>query len=143
MNDEGKICTHHFTGQENGYWIDEGLADFYLLMRKTLEPNETLEQALYRGLQEEFGASSDINDYLGSIQSHFVHEGVTVEKTTIYFLCKLRNQDLSKRRKSDVEGQTEIEWQTPDFLISKMQQQAKKYRRTDVDESAILAKVLL
>ncbi|MBI2618309.1 NUDIX hydrolase [Candidatus Kaiserbacteria bacterium] len=141
LNDKNEVCCHHFLAKDlKGYWVDEKLDDFYLLMRETMHPNETLEQALTRGLMEEFGITATMIDYVGSIQSHFTHKGITVEKTTLYFLTKLVSQDLSHRDTSDIEGTTKVEWQTIDFLIPRMKQQAKKYGRTDVDESSILEK---
>ena len=54
MNEKGEVCCHHFfTKDLKGYWADEKLDDFYILMRETLKPNETLERALERGLMEE------------------------------------------------------------------------------------------
>lgn len=146
MNDKDEICVHHFDNPEiqKGYWTEEGLTDFYLLMRETLEPDETLEDALHRGLMEEFGATAEIQNYIGSIVSHFKRkpDDVLVEKTTVYFLCTMKNQDLSKRS-GDIESKTKIEWHKPAFLIPKMKDQAKRYNRTDVDESKILEKVKL
>lgn len=139
LNDKNEVCCHHFFAKDlKGYWVEEKLDDFYLLMRETMHPNETLEQALERGLMEEFGVVAKTIDYVGSIQSHFTHKGVTVEKTTLYFLTKFVSQDLSKRNTSDIEGTTKIEWKTIHFLIPLMKQQAQKYGRTDVDESSIL-----
>lgn len=142
VNDKGEICAHHFNNPEllRGYWTEEGVVDFYLLMRETLNPNETLEQALHRGLMEEFGATAEIIDYLGSIQSHFKHKDIDVEKTTVYFLCQLMSQDLSKRS-GDIESKTDVGWYSKDFLISKMKDQPAKYGRTDIDESSLLEKL--
>jgi len=144
LNDKNEICCHHFDSKKSdlkGYWKDQGLEDFYILMRKTMEPNETLETTLHRGLQEEFGAEADFIDYIGSIQSRFNDKGAEIEKTTLYFLCKLKNQDVSKRSSGNVECEGQIEWQTADFLIPKMKEQAKKFGRTDVDESPILERI--
>lgn len=144
LNEEGKVCCHHFDSTKSnfkGYWKDQGLEDFYILMRETVEPNETLEQALHRGLMEEFGIEAELVDYIGSIQSHFKSKGVEIEKTTLYFLCKLKSQDLSRRSAGDVEFESQVEWQTPDFLIPKMKEQVTKYDRTDIDESKILEKI--
>ena len=145
LNDKNEICCHHFDSRRfdfKGYWKDQGLEDFYILMRETIEPGETLEKALHRGLMEEFGAEAELVDYIGSIQSHFKSKGVEIEKTTLYFLCKLINQDLNKRSSGDVEFESQIEWQTAKFLTPKMKEQSLKYGRTDVDESQILEKVL-
>lgn len=142
MNAKREICCHHFfTKNLKGYWADEKIDNFYLLMRETLEPNESLEQALHRGLQEEFGATGEMIDYVGSIKSAFKHKGVDIEKTTLYFLCKLINQDLLKRIGNDIESKSTVEWRTPDYLIPRMKEQAIRFSRTDVDESIILERV--
>jgi ADP-ribose pyrophosphatase YjhB (NUDIX family) len=145
INDKNEICCHHFDSQKSdfeGYWKDQGLENFYILMRETIEPGETLEKALHRGLMEEFGTEAELVDYIGSIQSYFKSKGVEIEKTTLYFICKLINQDLGKRSTGDVEFESQIEWQTADFLISKMKEQSLKYGRTDIDESSILERLL-
>lgn len=141
FNDKGEVCCHHFFAKDlKGYWTNEGLDDFYLLMRETPEPNETLEAALHRGLREEFGVTAELLEYAGSIKSSFkdnTDPNVGIEKTTLYFTCKLIDQDLS-RREGDIESKTVLEWRTPEFLIPLMKAQAKRFGRTDVDESAIL-----
>ncbi len=142
VNEKGEVCHHHFTDALiKGYWPDEGLSDFYLLMRETVHPNETLEEAVHRGLLEEFGAMAEIVDYIGSYTSTFEHKGVVIQKTTPYFLCKLLFQDETKRDASDIEGETVLEWHMPDFLIPKMKEQGIRYKRTDVDESEILERL--
>ncbi len=142
VNDKGEICCHHFyTKDLKGYFTEEGLDDFYILMRETLEPNETLEGALNRGLKEEFGAEGEFIDYVGSIESHFLNKGVDVQKTTLYFMLKLVNQDLSKRGSGDIEDKSIIEWQKPDYLIPLMKKQTERFKRTDLDESSILERI--
>lgn len=142
MNEKGEVCCHHFhTKGLKGYWAEQKFDDAYLLMRETIEPNETLEHALHRGLQEEFGATGEFVDYIGSIKSLFTHKGVEVEKTTLYFLCKLVSQNLLHRAKDDDETQSIVEWQTPGYLIPRMKAQTTKYGRTDVDESSILERL--
>lgn len=136
------MCCHHFfTKDLKGYWADEGLDDFYILMRETLKPNETLEQTLHRGLMEEFGATGELVNYVGSIEGHFKHEGIDVQKTTLYFLCNLIQQDISKRGSGDIEDESVIEWQRLEFLIPIMKEQSVRFGRTDVDESSILERV--
>jgi hypothetical protein len=144
MNDKKEICCHHFyTKDLKGYWAEQGLDDFYILMRETIEANETLEHALHRGLMEEFGATATLNDYAGSIQSYFLHRDVTIQKTTLYFVCNLLSQDISKRTGSDIEENSLVEWHTADFLIPRMKEQGQKYKRTDIDESSILERLSL
>ncbi len=142
MNEKGEVCHHHFTDAlTKGYWPDEGCIDFHLLMRETVHPNETLEEAVHRGLVEEFGVMGEIIDYIGSFTSEFQHKGVAIQKTTSYFLCKLLFQDETKRNASDIEGQTILEWHTPAFLIPKMKEQGTRFGREDVDESAVLERL--
>jgi len=149
VNEKNDVCCHHFLPNTlTGYWADEAKKvgaydrEFYLLMRETLNPNETIEQALSRGMMEEFGIEGEMIDYIGSIQSHFKHDGAEVEKTTVYFLCRMISQDLAKRDVSDIEGTTLVEWHTPEFLIPKMKEQATTFARTDVDESSILERMV-
>lgn len=140
VNEKNEICCHHFADNTlKGYWPDLGIDDLYILMRETPELGESIESAIARGLMEEFGATAEILDYVGSIKSHFKSKEVEIEKTTIYFLCKLISQDVSKRS-GDIESKSELEWQTADFLIPKMKAQSIKYGRTDIDESEILEK---
>jgi len=117
--------------------------DLYILLRETIEPNETIEQCLKRGLEEEFGAQGNLKSYLGSIVTHFpfVKDGPIVEKTTLYFLCELISIDESKRKKDDPESSSEIKWLDPSFLILKMKEQRTRFKREDVDESVILERV--
>lgn len=144
VNDKGEVCCHHVhTKDLKGYWADEiHEGDFYLLMRETPEAEETLEHALWRGLVEEFGATAKFIDYVGSIVGHFRHEGVEVEKTTLYFLCRLSDQDLSRRSAADIEGTTTVEWRRPEYLIPLMKQQPARFGRTDIDESSILERAV-
>lgn len=144
VNDKNEVCCHHFDSKKfdfKGYWKDENIEDFYILMRETVESGETLEAALRRGLLEEFGAEAELVDYIGSIQSHFKSKGVEIEKTTLYFLCKLISQDLNKRSAGDVEFESQVEWRSADFLIPKMKEQSARYGRTDIDESQILKRL--
>ncbi len=142
VNEKGEICCHHFyTKDLEGYYKDEGLDDFYILMRETIEPNETLEGALKRGVMEEFGAEGEFIDYVGSIESHLLDKGMDVQKTTLYFLLKLTNQDISKRGSGDIEDKSIIEWREPDYLIPLMKKQTVRFGRTDLDESSILERI--
>jgi hypothetical protein len=86
---------------------------------------------------------AELLDYIGSVQCEFrsAPEQPKIQKTTLYFLCKFIDQDLSKRSGEDIEGKTKIEWHTRDFLIPKMKEQALKYDRADIDESSILEKI--
>jgi hypothetical protein len=118
-----------------------GLSDFYVLMRETVEAEESMEDAVLRGISEEFGATGEIQRFLGSIISHFKRGDTSIEKTTAYFLVDLRSFDIALRMKDDEERMSEIQWQPIDFLIEKMKKQVAKHERTDIDESIILERV--
>lgn len=141
-NSEGNICCHYFekiTHESIGT-----LENFYLLMRETIEPDETIEQTLKRGLEEEFGMKARLKSYIGSIVSHFLIQdsGVLVEKTTLYFLCEYISLDISKRKKGDLESTSELVWVEPSKLILQMKEQGKRLRREDIDESIVLEKII-
>ena len=115
-------------------------------MRETIRPNTSLEENVRRGLIEEFGCQVRILDFIGIIISHFVNnEGVEIEKTTVYFLCKLNKLDKNKITNQDTfEKQSgTIEWRGINFLIKKMKEQTEILQKTDYDESTILERVKL
>ncbi|HEY1074592.1 MAG TPA: NUDIX domain-containing protein [Patescibacteria group bacterium] len=122
-----KICCHHFQ-----------FADFYILMRETVEPNETFEQALTRGLLDEFGARAKVRAYVGSLKTYYELDDKTVEKTTLYFLCELESRSEAWRKYDDHEKDSTIECHPISFLIPKMKEQAQRLNRTHLDESYIL-----
>ncbi|MBN1914662.1 MAG: hypothetical protein JW769_02090 [Parachlamydiales bacterium] len=51
FNQEGLVACHHFKEIQ-------GHKDLYILMRETMENNETPLMTLHRGLKEEFGATA-------------------------------------------------------------------------------------
>jgi 8-oxo-dGTP pyrophosphatase MutT (NUDIX family) len=118
--------------------------NFYIPMRETIEPNESVEQCLARGLMEEFGIEATLRAYLGTIISHYpmLSAGVTIEKTTLYFLCDLVSSDISKRKPDDPESDSEIFWLKPEELIIKMKEQGQRLNRSDIDESPALERLL-
>jgi len=135
VNDEGKILAHKLLAEkakpEFRYKLG-GLEEAYILMRETIENGESLEVAVARGLQEEFGAEGAIEKYLGSLQ--FEVEGF--EKTELFFLVKLTA--LGERLAGDAESYSELVWETPQFLIERMKEQGKRADRRDLDESKII-----
>lgn len=142
-NEEGKICCHYFdsiTHESVGT-----LTNFVLLMRETIEENETIEECLARGLMEEFGIVANLNRYIGSITCKFkVSESpVEIEKTTLYFLCDFVSIDEQQRKEDDIEAKSIIKWFTPDELILRMQEQGKRLHRDDTDESSIIKNLIL
>lgn len=139
QNDRQKIAAHHFVGP----FPDGDAFDVYILMRETVEIGESLEEAVARGLKEEFGAVGRIRDYLGSIRCDVPRATFTMHKTTLYFLADLLSFDISQRDVLDPESGSTIEWHEVDFLIAKMQDQSSKWNRSDLDESEILRQLPL
>ncbi len=141
LNKLGEIAVHHFPkGQKN--------PEFFILARRTLKPNQSLETALARGLKEEFGMKGKPRFYLGSITSQFKNwQGANIQKTTVYFLCDLIPGKTSKAThletlKGHFGKGSKIEWRKPAFLIRQMKRQAKVMKRGDFDESEIIKKQL-
>ena len=142
-NAEGHVLVHHFpAGAARGYWAGADITDFYILMRETLEPNETLEGALARGLAEEFNAVASLDSYLGSIVANWEEKGVTYQKTTLYFLCTYQKEAGERRDLSDAEGDSELVWKAAEELIPLMHAQKERFNREDLDESAILERYI-
>src|SRR3989338_3873893 len=120
VNNEGKILTHKRTTDttpKEFLHTMGGLPETYTIMRESLEDAETLEEAVHRGLKEEFGAEGEIRKYLGAI---FIPElrakTRAFEKTTLYFEVALTRQ--GERLMDDVESHTALEWNDPKFLIT-------------------------
>jgi len=135
-NGKGEIAAHYFKHFRHTS-IGE-FENFYLLMRETPEPGEAIETTLKRGLQEEFGATGNIVEYLGPIVANFPKGNTLIEKTTLYFLCDLISIDESLRAKDDPESVSEIRFLPPHVLIAAMKEQGLRINREDLDESAIL-----
>lgn len=139
-NQEGKICCHYF--EKFLHKDATELHNFYILMRETIEPNETIEQTLARGLMEEFGMEATLNRYLGSLTSYFPKKDTAIEKTTLYFLCDFVSIDETKRKIDDPESHSAITWIHPEELMIKMKEQGARLRRgLNLDESSILERL--
>ena len=135
FNESGQIACHHFKEHL-------GIKDLYILMRETMENNETPLMTLHRGLKEEFGASATPIAFLGSL-SGFLHSSkLPFEKTTLYIACQVSNWSPEKRDPNDPESMSIIEWFQPNELISLMQKQGEKFNRVDVDESEVIKRAL-
>jgi hypothetical protein len=140
-NARGEICCHYFdrlTHSSVGTF-----ENLYLLMRETIEPGESIETCLARGLMEEFGMEAKLVSYLGSIVSRFPVLGTEtmIEKTTLYFLCDYLSVDETKRKVGDVESGSVITWLPAEELIAKMKEQGIRLGREDADESVILERL--
>ena len=142
QNDKGEVCCHYF--KTFSHPAMGTFDDFYLLMRETIEPNETIEGCLARGLREEFGIQATLKSFMGPLVSRFLipKTNVIMEKTTLYFLCNLIDIDLAKRASGDPESVSELRWMKPQDLIPKMKEQGQRSGREDIDESKILEKLL-
>lgn len=143
MNDKEEICCHYFGKKVPGSKYGD-CEDFYLLMRETIEPNESIEEALSRGLKEEFGMKAELKKYLGTLESYWMSgEDVKINKTTLYFLCKLESFDLKNRKENDPEIFSIVQWVPLKDLIVKMREQGKRFGEySTLDESKILERII-
>jgi hypothetical protein len=134
LNDQGEVAVHRFR-----HFHD--LDDYYMLMRETIEPNESIEQTLARGLMEEFGATATLKYFLGSSTGVFLSStGVTIHKTTLYFALHMLTFDEARRKPDDREKDAINEWHPIPFLIEKITDQAAKLNKSD-SEADILKRL--
>ena len=138
-NKNGDICCHFYKKADLPI-ESEGKSDLYLLVRETVQPNETLEEAIARGLQEELGAKGELKAYLGSIKSMFPLRvsKIPVEKTTLYFYAEMTDFNLAERDIDEVESKSVLQWIEPNILRDLFIEQGRKYDRSDLDESKII-----
>lgn len=134
INKESKIACHYYEEPQ----IRKYPPNFYTLMHESIEPNETLEQTLTRGLMEEFSMMSEIKRFVGSLIVKIKSKDVPMEKTVLYFLCEVTN--ILERNTSDPEAVSEIKWMDIEELISIMKKQGELYGAGS-DESKILEDV--
>ena len=140
-NQEGKLLCHYFKKEDLPH-ESEGKSDLYLLMRESLHLGESLEDAVARGLMEEYGAEGTVVDFLGTIVSHFPSSddhSITIEKTVLYFLVDYVSLDESKREAGAIESRSQLQWLSPEDLLEKNKTQATRYSRTDIDDSKIIS----
>lgn len=136
FNKDGHIACHHFKeilGQK----------DIYILMRESMENDETPLMTLHRGLKEEFGATAQPIAFLGCLSGYLPDAQLSFEKTTLYVACKLIDWNPESRDAEDPEAGSTIEWHEPTTLISLMQKQGIRFHhRADADESEIIKRAL-
>lgn len=89
FNEQGQVACHHF---EEIF----GYTDIYILMRESMENDETPLMTLHRGLKEEFGATAHPIAFLGSLTGC-----VPFEKTTLYIACQVIDWDPETRDPND------------------------------------------
>jgi hypothetical protein len=134
FDQHGRIACHHF---EDIF----GIKDVYILMRESMENDETIHMTLARGLKEEFGATAKPIAFLGCI-SGLLKDRFSFEKTTLYVACQLTEWDPNTRDSNDPESKSIIEWHDPEKLISIMQEQGIRLNRIDADESEMIKRAL-
>lgn len=136
FNEEGQIACHHFEeilGQKN----------VYILMRESMEDDETPLMTLHRGLKEEFGATAEAIAFLGSLSGYLPDKRLPFDKTTLYIACRLIDWNPENRDPDDPEASSTITWMEPDILIAIMQQQGIRFNhRVDADESEMIKRAL-
>ena len=73
----------------------------YKIPSETMYRDESIEQCINRGMQEELGMTGEIKRYVGSLMSSFYRpDGTKIEKTTIYFLATYL-QDIERKPEPD------------------------------------------
>ena len=139
VNGEGKILVHKREKHAAPLPFQSEFLDrneIYILARETVEDDESLEQAVLRGVAEEFGVAGRVEKYLGA-RSLVITTGNPAwewEKTTLYFQVTPIGE---AERVIDDESFSVLEWHDPDFLIERMRGQGGK-DRSDLDESKII-----
>ena len=135
---EGQILVHRRTKEnvpERFAYTLGGLSESYVLMHESVENGEALEDAVVRGLKEEFGASGTVRKYLGALSFMHTWSGKTFEKTILYFLADIT--EMSKRP-DDMEAWTELAWLSPEALLEKFRYQNERSDRPELSEAKII-----
>ncbi len=142
-NDSNNICVHHFVRDavpQNMQYLMNGVTDLYLLMRESIENGETIDEAVARGVQEEFGARGVIEKYIGSTEHRAKTRDGDYWKTTLYHSVRLIG--MGERPKDNAEVFSIIEWIEPPKLMEIMKEQGRKTAFSDFDESKIIERFL-
>lgn len=94
----------------------------YTLPRETMCSEESLEESLLRGIEEELGIKAKVVRYIGYLITHFNRpDGTDIEKTTIYFLSEKTGD--STKSQADDETFDIIEWFEKDTCIKLLKEQ--------------------
>jgi ADP-ribose pyrophosphatase YjhB (NUDIX family) len=138
-NEKGEILVHKFNRETVPQHLQYLLGDMdevYQFMRESIENDESLEGAIARGLQEEFGVTGSITRYLGSTCVVCPARHGEWEKTTLYCAVALETQD--ERPSDDEESFSELVWVSPEFLLEKMKIQAAPEHPAHLNDLKIL-----
>ncbi len=136
FDQNGRIACHHFKEIL-------GHKDIYILMRESMENNDTPLMTLHRGLKEEFGATGEPVAFLGCLSGYLPDSRLSFEKTTLYIACQVVDWNPENRDLEDPEASSIIEWLEPEVLIPLMQQQGVRFQhRADADESEMIKRAL-
>jgi ADP-ribose pyrophosphatase YjhB (NUDIX family) len=130
FNDKGELLCRHFTNYQGRPM------DIYILPTETLEQNETLEQALHRGIHEEVGAKADIKGFLGPLVGFAINGDKVFEKTVLFFLMQVK--EVYTPLYPDEDGTSTIEWHTPEFLLDQIQYMPEDIIHSVLNESTII-----
>lgn len=142
FNDHGQILIHRFDRElpENPF-----SQNIYTLIRETMEPHETIESALARGIKEEAGSEAELVAFLGALTGSTMgrrDKTKNFEKTTLYFAMRLTVWRPEERLKDDPEAGSDLQWREPDELVSLMQRQGKATESADLDESEVIKRLV-
>jgi hypothetical protein len=135
FNHNGCIACHHFKEIF-------GHQDIYILMRESMENDETPLMTLNRGLKEEFGASAKPISFLGCLSGFLYDPKLSFDKTTLYIACELIDWNTEERDPDDPESMSTIEWIKPNELIEIMMLQGNRFKRVDADESEMIKRAI-
>lgn len=136
FDENGRIACHHY-GEKFGQ------KDVYILMRESMEDEETPLMTLHRGLREEFGATAKPVAFVGTLCGDLPDKNLPFEKTILYVVCHVIDWKAENRDMDDAEAGSIIEWKDPDELIALMEKQGERFNhRADADESKIIRRAL-
>lgn len=136
FDEQGNIACHHF---EEMF----GQKDLYILMRESMENDESPLMTLHRGLKEEFGATGTPVAFLGSLSGFLKDPKLSFDKTTLYVACRLKEWNPEERDPNDPEFSSTIKWIAPEELVSIFEKQGIRFKnRVDADESEIIKRAI-
>ncbi len=143
FNDKFEICIHHFITEklpENLRFHAGGLDEYYHLVRESLDNNEALEDAVLRGVHEEFGAIGEVDKFLGAKEDVITGHAYDFQKITLYHSVKLVR--FEERPDIDPENHSEMEWYTPKELLNIYDKQVSQTDRPELDERVIIERFM-